>query len=146
VNDQPTTGAADRDLFLQAAWAHATSFLRDKGHVPDVMILGRFEDEQLLLVFPSGQEREAFMQACIAQAAEFGADIAMMAHEAVLDGRGASTEIVAVHWRERGSPIRAQYAVLLRNNGTPAQIGPVSSLSGPQENEFLERVFGEATH
>lgn len=137
--------AAGSDAFLHAAWRYAADSLREKGEVLDVMILGRYADAQLTFVFPSGQDREAFAKACEAEAATFGADIAMMAREATVDLGGKSVEIVAVHWRERGQLTRVQYAPLAREGLVP-MLGPISSLPGIAENEFVDRVFGKVTH
>lgn len=138
--------AAGPDLFIEAAWTHARSFLSDKGFVPDVMLLGRYADEELLFVFPSGQDRDQFARACEAEAAAFGADIAMMTSEAQFNiGDQAQADVVAVHWRERGQPVRVQFAVLDRSTNGPA-LGPVSSMPGTQDHSILEGVFGVTRH
>jgi hypothetical protein len=128
------------DAFLEAAWAHAREFITAKGYVPDVMLLGRYSDEELMFVFPSTQDRADFQRACIAEAAAFGADIAMLVGEASIGAGGPQHEIVAVRWRERGHPARAQFAPLMRE--PQMMLGPVSSLPGTQENAFLEMIFG----
>lgn len=130
------------DLFIEAAWQHAREFIRDKGAVPDVMLLGRYADEELLFVFPSSQDTEDFRRACALECANFGADIAIMASETTYADGENTCDIVAVLWRERNTPIRAQFAPLLRQEGRQTQIGAASSLPGTQENSFLESVFG----
>lgn len=138
----PVTDVPGPDLFLEAAWTHAREFMREKGYVPDVMILGRYADEELMFVFPSGQEREQFAKTCIAEAAAFGATIAMMAREAEFK----NIPVIAVHWKERGQPTRLQVAAIERRLGQDAKIGPINALAGEHSNDFLDVVFGEAKH
>lgn len=133
------------DLFIEAAWLHAREFVATQGYVPNVVILGRYADEQLNLVFPSSQDRADFQRACVAEAASFCADFAAYVSEASLaTGAPEPTEIIAVHWREKGQPTRAQFAIF-QHEPTP-QLGPVSSIPGTQENAFLEAVFGETVN
>lgn len=136
------------DAFIEAAWTFARQWMNDSAGVPSAMLLGRYADEELLFVFPSGQDRDAFAKSCEAEAATFGADVAMFAQEAFV-GTGeegvASIECVTLHWRERGQPTRAQFAPIVREALVP-QLGPVSSLPGEHRNEFLDRVFGFVRH
>lgn len=141
ANDATTVPGPE--LFLTAAWMHVSDFLRDKGGVPDVMILGRYADEELLFVFPSGQDRDQFARACIQEAANFGADIAMMAQEAHLLLGKTNTIVAAVFWCERGKPTRLQWSPIGRESeeSTTATMGAISSMTGTHENRYLAGVF-----
>lgn len=133
------------DLFVEAAWTHARSFLAEKNFVPDVMVLGRYVDEELLFVFPSSQDKDSFRAACIAEAASFGADVAMLAGEAEYEVGGDTTPIAKVVFRERGQPIRAQIAAIVWNPQVPQTqrlLGPVSSIPGHHSDPFLDEIFG----
>lgn len=138
---QPTT-VPGPDLFVEAAWLHAREMAAEKGCVVDVMVLGRYADEELMFVFPSGQDRAAFGRACAAEAQSFGADIAIMVTEGVLSftGRG-ETEVALVFVRERTATItRLQYAAIARVDGS-CLLGLVNSVLQPQANEFTDIVF-----
>lgn len=143
----PAPPAADKsNTFLQAAWTHAADFLSQYGKVATVMILGRYADEQLTFVFPSRQDRADFARACEQEAQSFGADIAMLSEEAKIGDGEREADIIAVFWRERDGPIRAQYALLSVENGSTPTLGPIHSMLGEQTNEFLEAVFGPTKH
>lgn len=148
---------ANVDLFTLAAWAHAQSFMVEHNYVPDVMVLGRYEDEQLMFVFPSSQDKALFAQACIDEAAKFNADIAMLVGEAewreadATEGDG--TPIVKVLWRERNQPIRAQTAVVTElptphGSGPERQraYGPVSGVAGVHSHEILDCLWPGVVH
>lgn len=146
TNPEPTTSV---DIFLEAALAHAGSMLAEKGAVHDVMILGRYEGQELLFVFPSGQDRAQYASACQQQAEEFGADLAMMVADGQLTmtrtengvNHEDSAPCALIFWRERAGPTRAQYALI---NG--AALGPVNSMLGVQTNEFIDSVFPTTIH
>lgn len=144
--DPKATVIIGPELFIQAAWTHVHEFLASKDYVPDVMLLGRYRDEELLFVFPSGQDQGAFASACVQQAAEFGADIAMMICESSYSDGSNSTAIATVTWCERGKPQRIEYAPLLRHEGMQTQIGAAVSHPTPAENRYLTGLFREGLH
>jgi hypothetical protein len=140
------------ELFTLAAWAHAKSFMEEHGYVPDVMILGRYEDEQLMFVFPSSQDKEAFAQACAQEATAFNADIALLVGEAVwLSEETAAdhpdgTPIVKVLTRERNQPIRAQVAHIAEAQPGKRIYGPVSGIPGTHSQEILDAIWPGVVH
>lgn len=142
--DNKLPDLAGLDLFIEAAWTHARSFIAEKNFVPDLMILGRYADEELLFVFPSSQDKDSFRAACVAEAANFGADVAMLAGEAAYTVGEDSTPIAKVVFRERGQQIRAQIAPIVEPQAPDAQrtLGPVSSLPGMHSDPFLDEIFG----
>lgn len=135
-------------LFTTAAWLHARSFMKERAFVPDVMVLGRFSDEELVFVFPSSQDREAFTAACASEAASFGADIAMLIGESMWgDENEKGQPIVSLYIRERGKPVRAEMAFIAEaTKDAPRGIGPVSSLPGEHEQEIIDAVWPQQLH
>lgn len=148
---KPTSAApADTSQYTDAAWLHARSFIQEQGHVPDVMILGIYADQDIQFVFPSGQDRQQYAAACQQEASASGADLAMFVTECEMaPGDGSSgVPIVMVAFRERGGPVRVEYAHVLTDGSGKRHIGPVNSLTGEQHSsEFLDGIFtGTTTH
>lgn len=124
-----------------AAWLNAREFMAEHEFVPDVMILGRYEGEDMIFVFPSSQDPNVFATNCAAEAQTLGADIAILIGEATVDGQ----EVVRAYIRERGQPMRAEIAYIGKT-GNQRVIGPVSGIPGEHHHPIVEAVWPASLH
>lgn len=133
--------------FLFAAHTWASDILKARGGVPGVMILGRGEgdEREMLQVFPSDNDEEAYVATMVEQARDFGADFAIWATEGTLTLTRGSEDVAErcalFYSRGPGEPIRALYAVIVGDI-----LGPMNSMLGTHEQRFLDLVFPNKVH